>query len=208
MICVLLWDEDSFVLDAMQTALAGQPDINVIDVARTVEQAMQSLAFCQTDVLVMNAWLSDANVFDVIPSLQAIVNPPRILIVSVLDHVEEARSIRDLGVHGYFLRCEPISLFVDAVRQVAQGCRWISPEMAQRLNMQPSKSPSLDQLSTREIDVLRLMAYGHSNSEIAVRLSICAGTVKNHIANIYRKLDVRNERAAISFAWHNGLGDQ
>lgn len=106
---------------------------------------------------------------------------------------------------GYLLRCEDISLLPDAIRQVAKGCQLISPTMACHLNKQSSKSAGSAELTQREFEVLRLMAQGFNNAEIAGQLNISKGTVKNHIANIYDKLGIANERAAVAFAWRAGL---
>jgi DNA-binding NarL/FixJ family response regulator len=116
------------------------------------------------------------------------------------------------GATGYLLKEEDPSTIVEGVRAVAQGKTWLSSTVAESLVGQAAEEekPTLEEmLSERELEVLRLLAQGYTNTQIAEKLAISESTVKNHVTNLYDRLGVHSRAEAVAWAWQHGLiGDK
>lgn len=126
---------------------------------------------------------------------------PRVLIVTQHDHECEIRQALEQGVHGYVLLACPLHEVVAAVEAVRRGVRHLGPVAAQRLAESLTREP----LTTREMDVLRLLATGIGNKTIGCKLNIAVGTVKSHVKSILAKLDAGSRTEAMAVAQQRGL---
>lgn len=125
----------------------------------------------------------------------------RLLVLTAQDREQSVRRAIEGGVHGYLLSGAKMEDFVMAVRTVARGQRFLSPEVAQRM----ADSMTREALTRRESEVLELLAEGYCNKEVARRLDIALGTVKAHVKAIMAKLDVSSRTQAVSIAAQRGL---
>jgi len=130
--------------------------------------------------------------------------PPRALVVTAHDREQEIRTALEAGVHGYLLLGCPLNELVVGARALGRGMRYVSSAAAQRM----ADSLTREALTTREADVLQLLARGHSNKSIARDLEIAVGTVKSHLRAIMNKLDTSSRTEAVSVAMQRGLVDE
>jgi DNA-binding NarL/FixJ family response regulator len=135
---------------------------------------------------------------EVAERLQAESSPVRLLALSSYDDQEYVRGLLEGGASGYLTKENAPELIVEAVRAVARGeVRWF---------VQPAPAPDqAPDLTSREADVLRLIARGFSNEQVAEELHLAESTVRKHATNVYRKLDVDSAREAIAWAWQQGI---
>jgi DNA-binding NarL/FixJ family response regulator len=131
-------------------------------------------------------------------------NPPHILVLTTYDTDADIVQAIQAGATGYLLKDTPREDFFAAVRRVAQGESVLTPVVASRL-MARMRAPAEEQLSGRELEVLTLVAQGHSNQEIARQLHISTATVKTHLIHIYGKLGVSDRTAAVTTALEKGI---
>jgi DNA-binding NarL/FixJ family response regulator len=130
--------------------------------------------------------------------------PPQILILSAYCEPEYVYNLFAAGAKGYLLKDEPPHKIVSGIRQIFRGEPALSLPVQKVLLTRQSKIDH--ELSSRELEVLRMMAKGHTNEEIAESLIIAIGTVKNHVTNIYRKLpNVRTRSEAVAWAWEHRI---
>ena len=211
-ICVLLADDHHVVRSGIRRELERHEDIKVVGEARNGAEAIELACQYRPDVLLLDISMPDMNGIDVAkrlyemppPCESAIAWPPSILVLSAYADKEYIYSMFAVGAKGYLLKDELPRRIVDGVREVARGLPALSLIVQQALlTRRPKKQTNL---SSRELEVLQLMAKGHTNEEIADDLVIAIGTVKNHVTNIYRKLpNIRTRAEAVAWAWENGL---
>lgn len=212
---VLLADDHPVVRAGIRNELARQADIEVIAEAVNGDEALRLAESLRPDVLVLDLAMSGLKPAQVIRQLRAQPAPPRILVLTAHGDRELVQGMLQAGATGYLLKDEDPAAIVDGVRAVAQGRPWLSPAVAQSLSGQPASGEKALMaeaqglpLSMRELEVLRLLARGYSNEQIANALMISEGTVKNHVTNIYDKLKVHTRAEAVAWAWEQGLVDK
>lgn len=128
----------------------------------------------------------------------------RVLVLTTYDSDADILRAIEAGATGYLLKDAPRDELFRAIESTAAGASWLTPQVATRV-MTRFRGPSQEPLSGRELDVLRLVAKGSSNREIAAALCISEATVKTHLIHIYRKLDVESRTAALAAAIERGL---
>lgn len=197
---VLLADDHELVLQGLRALIDQQPDIQVVDVAHNGDELLEKLMQHQVDVVVTDLQMpyDGLSVLRVIRQRQI---PVRVLVLTAFGDGESIQSALELNAEGFALKTEPPIQTVEAIRQVAKG-RLVFPRAAQRLLMvqrPPVPEPSA-LLSPREIEVLKLVATGLTNPEIAHQLNVSENTVRFHMRNIFEKLGVTNRTEAA--AWY------
>lgn len=207
MIQVLLADDHHVVRSGIRNELEKHQDIVVLGEARNGTEALSEAKRLQPDVLVLDISMPDITGIEVAKKLLASSGTESnigILTLSAYCDREYVSSLFAVGVKGYLLKDEPPRRIVEGIRQVASGEPALSVEV-QKVLLSRRFEVKHD-LSERELEVLRLIAFGHTNEEIAESLVIAIGTVKNHVTNIYSKLiDVRTRSEAVAWAWQNGI---
>ncbi len=197
---VLLADDHELVLQGLRALIDQQPDIQVVDVAHSGDELLEKLQRHVVDVVVTDLQMP----YDGLSVLKAIRErqiPVRVLVLTAFGDGESIQSALELNAEGFALKTEPPMQTVEAIRQVAKG-RLVFPRAAQRLLMvqrPPAPEPS-SLLSPRELEVLKLVATGLTNPEIAHQLSVSENTVRFHMRNIFEKLGVNNRTEAA--AWY------
>lgn len=211
---ILLVDDQTMFREGLKTLLSVQTDFDVVGEAVDGEQALQKTATLKPDVILMDLRMP---VLDGVATTQQIHrNYPnsRVIILTTFDEDEFIFEGLRAGALGYLLKDAASDQLFEAIRLAARGESFLQPSVATKLLSQfarladqiPRHTSSLaEPLSERELEVLRLVALGNSNREIAAKLYIAEGTVKNHITNILNKLEVSDRTQAAMRARELGL---
>ncbi len=211
MIKVMLVDDQNLVRKGVRSLLELSEEIEVIAEAVDGSEAIRTIPEYQPDVVLLDMRMPGLSGLDVLKELsKADKLPPTIILTTFDDHELVLAGIK-AGAKGYLLKDVSLAELVNAVKTVAEGGTVVKPAVTQRLlkgleNLQTDFS-SLDQpdpLTERETEVLRLMAGGYSNKEIANSLGVAEGTVKNHVSNILSKMGVRDRTRAVLKAFELG----
>jgi len=216
MITVAVVDDHPIVRAGMRSVLEEADDIKVVAEGGSAREALQLVEEYFPDVLVLDINLPDKSGIDVTSQLNAQNTSTAILILTAHDDSELIFELLEKGALGYVLKDEALETLANAVRAAANGKSWLSPTIASQVvqrAVQQSASPDNDILSTpmsenltpRELEVLRLLANGLDNTAIAERLIVTKRTVQNHISTIYGKLGVSSRAEAMLFAIRHGL---
>lgn len=209
---VILADDHHVVRSGIRSELERHSDIEVIGEASDGYEAISLSQNLRPNVLVLDINMPGLQGTEVTERLSAFPDvakdgsnlpwPPYVLILSAYCEPEYVYSLFAAGAKGYLLKDESPERIVAGIRQVIRGEPALSLPV-QRVLLTRKSKPDHD-LSTRELEVLRLMAKGNTNEEIADTLIIAVGTVKNHVMNIYKKLpNVRTRSEAVAWAWEN-----
>ncbi|MCW3839523.1 response regulator transcription factor [Micromonospora yasonensis] len=196
---LILVDDHPVVRAGLRALLGGRPDLAVVGEVATADDAVRQAAALRPDVVLMDLQLGDGvDGVAATEQLLALPEPPRVLVLTTYDTEEDIMRAIEAGAIGYLLKdCPPDELF-RAVRAAAAGQTVLSPPVAARL-MDRMRGPR-PTLSTREVEILTLLARGHGNKEISRRLFISEATVKTHLVHIYAKLGVDSRTAAVHAA--------
>ncbi|MBX3725286.1 MAG: response regulator transcription factor [Xanthomonadales bacterium] len=212
MISVMLVDDQTLVRQGVRSLLALSDDIDVVAEAADGDQAIEMVPKVRPDVVLLDMRMPGKSGLDVLRALSASGELPPTIILTTFDDDELVLAGLKAGARGYLLKDVSLEQLVEAVQTVAGGGSLVRPAVTERLltgldRMQNSFA-SLDQpdpLTDRETEILRLMAGGYSNKEIANSLNVAEGTVKNHVSNILSKLGVRDRTRAVLKAFELGL---
>lgn len=209
---VALCDDHAVVRSGLAHLLADQADLEVVGEAGSAEEAVRVAAAQQPDVFVMDLGLPDANGIDATRRVKEASPGTQVLVLTVHDDVAYLRKAFDAGASGYLVKEAADVELVEAVREVATGGRYIHPTLGAAL-LAPA-APERDrprgpggELSEREVEVLRLIALGHTQADISDQLYISVRTVESHRAHIHQKLGLRTRADLVRFAREAGLLD-
>ena len=210
MIRVFLVDDHTVVRQGLRLILEDAPDMVVVGEAGTAAEALSRLPAARPDVVLLDIHLPDQSGVEVAQALQARLPETRIIILTVSERQEDVRAALQAGAQGYLLKSASAEDVVRAVRQVVAGGAVLPPEVAARLLEEMRRPPTsaadpVASLTPRERDVLRLMALGFSNKEIARQLGVSENTVKTHVRHILAKLNARSRVEAAMHALRAGL---
>ncbi|MFD9892718.1 response regulator [Amycolatopsis sp. NPDC059027] len=201
---LLLADDHPVVRAGLRAVLDTEPGFAVVAEAGTAERAVELAATLAVDVVLMDLRFgAEMRGADATAAITARPDPPRVLVLTTYDTDADILAAIEAGATGYLLKDAPPEELAAAVRAAAAGRTALAPEVAHRL-MDRMRAPGTA-LSRREIEVLRLVADGLSNAEIAAELFLTQATVKSHLVHIYAKLDVDSRTAAVATAHQRGL---
>lgn len=206
MIRLVIADDHPIVRAGLVALFATEDDLEVIAEASTPEEAVSAARRENPDVVLMDlqfgpgARLTGADATRQIRALEA---SPYVLVLTSYDSDGDILGAVEAGASGYLLKDAPPHELVAAVRAAAAGESALAPVIASRL-LDRVRSPQVS-LSSREIEVLELVAAGKTNAEVARELFVSETTVKSHLAHIYSKLDVTSRTAAVSAARARGI---
>jgi DNA-binding NarL/FixJ family response regulator len=175
-------------------------------------QALDAIETHRPDVVVMDIRMRVMNGIEATRRIRDADGPP-VLILTTFDDDETLWGAIDAGAAGFVLKDAAANDLIRAVRTVASGAAWLDPQVTPRVLAiyrttvlpQARRQERAAELTDREHDVLRLIAEGATNAEIAERLHVSGGTVKSHVGSIFTKLGVRDRAAAIVFAYQHGI---
>jgi DNA-binding NarL/FixJ family response regulator len=208
MIRVIVADDQAIVRDGFAALLATQADIEVVGTASQGEEAVRVCGEQQPDVVLMDVRMP---VMDGIEATRQLTGAARVIILTTFDLDDYVYDALAAGASGFLLKDAGAERLFDAVRVVAAGDALLAPTVTRRLisefaRLRPRPAPAaLEELTPREVDVLRLVAEGLSNREIADRLVVSDETVKTHVSRVLAKLNLRDRTQAVVAAYESGL---
>ena len=213
MIRVLIADDQELVRAGFRMILEVQDDIEVVGEASDGGEAVQAAADLDPDIVLMDVRMPGTDGIDAARRLVASGGRARVLMLTTFDADDYVYDAMKAGASGFLLKNAPPAQLVAAVRATARGDAQIAPEIVRRmldeLVRRPppgtSTPPSLDHLTERELDVLKLVARGLSNADVAGALFLSEATVRTHVSRILAKLDVRDRTQAVVAAYESGL---
>jgi two-component system NarL family response regulator len=213
---VLIADDQALFRRGLYVVLGTEDGIEVVGEAENGEEAVAKSEELAPDVVLMDVRMPKVNGIDAARTIRGIAPTTKILMLTVSDEEDDLYEAIKAGANGYLLKEISVEEVAEAIRAVVQGQSLISPSMASKLlnefNTLVKKAEEKQQfpapaLTSRELEVLRLVAKGMSNREIADQLYISENTVKNHVRNILEKLHLHSRMQAVMYAVREQLID-
>ncbi len=214
MIRVMLVDDQAMVRAGFRMIVESEPDITVVGEAADGRAAVELAGRCDPHVVLMDVRMPHMDGIEATALITAATAPPRVLILTTFDLDDYVYAALRAGASGFMLKDAPAEQLIEAVRVVARGDALLAPsvtrllieEVARRPAVDPSATlAGFDDLTERELDVMRLVAKGMSNAEIAEALYLGEATVKTHVGRILAKLDLRDRVQVVVVAYESGL---
>lgn len=212
-ITVLIVDDHQLVREGVRTFLQRQSDITVVGDAASGQEGLKLAAELVPDVVLMDLVMPEMDGVETTRRLKQISPSSQVIVLTSFDDDQHILPAIRAGALSYLLKDVSTAMLADAVRKAARGEVVMTPQVAKRVMQelrQGGRTPTpLDSdLSEREVEVLRLIAEGRSNTEISERLVISEHTVKRHVSNILSKLHLADRTQAAVYAWREGMVDK
>ncbi|MGH2366371.1 MAG: response regulator [Chloroflexota bacterium] len=208
-ISIMVVDDHPVVREGLVAMLSREADFTVVGEAKDGQDALDQVAELQPNVVLMDLKMPRLDGVEAIRRLRQGYPDVGVLVLTTFDSDEFIFQGIEAGARGYLLKDAPREDLFRAVRAVAQGESLLQPAVAARLvdrfQELSRRGPADDALSDRELDVLRLMATGSPNKDIAAKLVISQSTVKTHVTNIFQKLGASDRTQAVTLALQRGL---
>ncbi len=208
---VLVVDDQRLIRDGIASLLGLQPGITVVGTAANGREAVEQAVTLQPDVVLMDVRMPEVDGLTALTTIRRRAPGCRVVMLTTFDDEEYVVPALRAGATGYLLKDLPAPELAGAVRMAHAGVAQLDPAAAARVTAALTRSgtdrePTGGQpLTARELDVLRLIARGATNREIATRLSLSEGTVKNHISRMLTRLGLRDRTQAALYAREHGL---
>lgn len=214
MIRIALVDDQAMVRAGFRMILETEPDFTVVGEAADGAEAIDMVARSQPDVVLMDVRMPRMDGIEATTHIVSAGGGARVLMLTTFDLEDHVYAALRAGASGFLLKDAPAQQLIDAVRVVAAGDALLAPSVTRMLISEISRRPSVDtasaapgigELTERELEVLRHMARGLSNAEIAQQLYLGEATVKTHVGRVLTKLDLRDRVQAVVMAYESGL---
>ena len=213
MIRVLLVDDQPLVLAGLTRILSPEPDIEIVGECSDGSEVPAAVTDLAPDVVLMDVRMKQVDGAEATRLLAQDPAAPPVLILTTFDDDEVIGAALSAGAAGFIVKDAPGEDLIRATREVAAGNGWLDPAVTARVvsryrtDLLPRavEGARLGELTQRERDVLRLVARGASNQEVAAELHVSEATVKSHLGHVFTKLNLRDRAAAIVFAYEHGL---
>jgi two-component system, NarL family, response regulator NreC len=205
---VLVVDDHAVVRTGLRRILDAEQDIDTVAEAPTVDRAVFEALEHKPDVVLMDVMMPGKSGIEGVPAVLQAAPDAKVLVLSMQDDPRYVREAFEAGASGYVLKEAADTEVVGAVRTVAAGERYVHPALGARLvaaEVEERKRAAADPLSDREREVLRLLALGHTNQEIAKQLYISVRTAETHRAHIMQKLGLSSRAELVRHALDQGL---
>jgi two-component system response regulator NreC len=207
-ITIVLADDHRVVRSGLRVLLESDDRFTVLDEAGDVEGTIAKVLECRPQVLVLDLNMGGASSLDVIPQLRADMPETQIVVLTMQENPAFAQAALRAGAVGYVLKDAADAELMNAVVSAAEGRTYLNPELGAKLAAQPAESDGRPgSLSPREVEVLRLIALGHTNTEIAASLFLSVRTVESHRAHIQQKLGLTTRAELVTYVRDHGLLD-
>ncbi len=214
---VLIVDDQQLLRAGFRVILDSEPGIEVVGEAADGRAALTQVSATGPDVVLMDIRMPELDGLSATEQLMGMPDPPRVVVLTTFDQNEYVVRALRAGAYGFLLKDAPASRLIAAIRAAAGGDALIEPSITRRLVEQfmvPAQTDSIGSpgppevmrgLTERELEVLRLLARGLSNAEIAAEIVVAETTVKTHVARILTKLGVRDRVQAVVLAYESGF---
>jgi two-component system response regulator NreC len=202
---VVIADDHGVVRGGLRLLLHQQEDFHVIGEAEDIPGTLRLVDARRPDVLVLDLNMPGPASIDAIPEIRTRWPGTRIVVLTMQDDPSYARAALQAGADGYVLKESAESELVHAVREVARGGTYLNPALGARMARTPTEPERPDDLTEREVEVLRLIALGHTNGEIGSQLYLSVRTVETHRAHIQQKIGVATRAELVRYALDRGL---
>jgi DNA-binding NarL/FixJ family response regulator len=213
MIKVIICDDQAIIRDGLEMLLKLEKDIEVVGQAQDGDEAVEMVKKALPDLVLMDLKMPGMNGIEATRQIRANYPQVKVLVLTTYDDDEWVFDAIRAGASGYLLKDTPREEVIKAIKGTALGKSFVDPTVAGKLlhhvagkQAQPTTLLT-DKLTGREADVLRLVARGFTNADIADRLHLSEGTVRNHVSAIFAKLEVADRTQAAVIAIQHGLGD-
>lgn len=207
---VVIADDHKLVRNALRSEIARETDMQTVGECTTGDEVLPLITAAQANVVLLDLSMPGLSAINIMRQLAATRPDVRVLVTTASGDAETIRAFLRNGALGYFVKSDDPADIAVAIRSIMAGKPWVSAVAATAL-AEAAASPldrASEPFSHREAQVLRLLAAGSTNAEIAEALSIAEGTVKNHISNLYQRLDLHSRAEAAAWAWKNGYVDK
>ena len=201
---VVIADDHSVVRRGLRQVLDSDGGFDVLAEASDLDSARRYVRGHHPDVLVLDLNMPGGSTLQEIPGIRAEFPETQIVVLTMQDEPAYARHALGAGALGYVLKEAAEAELVEAIRRAAAGDSYLNPRLGARMAAAPPPGPP-DGLSEREVDVLRLIALGHTNAEIAEQLYLSVRTVETHRAHIQQKLRLGSRSELVRYALDHGL---
>lgn len=208
-ICILIADDHSVVREGLLALIRTEPGMVVVGEAGNGDKAVDLTRALMPDILLLDMVMPGLSGLEVLESIKGEDSKVRVLILTSFSDDDLVFPAIKAGADGYLLKNASPKVLLQAIRDVHAGLPSISPSIAARLMRELQRPPELplteEPLTAREVDILRLIAQGLSNDEIAEKLFISEGTVRSHVSRILGKLHLANRTQAALYALRGGI---
>lgn len=211
---VIICDDQAIIRDGLEMLLKLEKDIDVLGQAQDGAEAVDMVKNAPPDLVLMDLKMPGMNGIEATRQIRANNPQVKVLVLTTYDDDEWVFDAIRAGASGYLLKDTPREEVIKAVKGTAVGKTFVDPAVAGKLLQQVAGSQAqpatllTDKLTEREADVLRLVARGFNNADIAERLHLSEGTVRNHVSAIFAKLEVSDRTQAAVIAIQHGLGNR
>ena len=206
---VMITDDHSMIREGLKQLLELEGNFKVINEAADGVECMNKLEAALPDVLLLDINMPNMNGLEVLQKIKEKKIKVKVLVLTIHSEVEYLLKAVDIGVNGYLLKDSESAELKKAITAVVNGENYIQPSLIPVLNAKmidrDTDAVKIESLTKRELEVLKNLSYGMYNKEIAEKLSISERTVKNHISNIFKKIEVTDRTQAAVFAIRNNL---
>jgi NarL family two-component system response regulator LiaR len=206
---VMIVDDHPIVCEGLRTMLEPKPDIELVGEARNGYEAIEKAKQLFPDVILMDLMMPKMDGGSAIKQIEGLNLKSKILVLTSLNDEEKIIEAISAGAKGYILKDSDPSELVKAIRKVHLGELWLNPEISSKVLLRvlnkDDYSDEINELTKRELDVLKLVAKGLSNLEIAEQLCVSEGTVRFHVTNMLTKLELSNRTQLALYALRKGL---
>jgi DNA-binding NarL/FixJ family response regulator len=208
---VIICDDQAIVRDGLELLLKLEKDIDVVGLAQDGAEAVDLVAKTSPDLVLMDLKMPGMNGVEATRKICTLYPNTKVLVLTTFDNDEWVFDAIRAGASGYLMKDTPRGKVIEAVRGTLMGKSYVDPLVAGKLldrvasKQEQPATVITARLTNREVEVLRLLAQGLSNAEIAEKLHLSEGTVRNHVSSIFSKLDVSDRTQAAILAIRHGL---
>ena len=208
---ILITDDHAVVREGLSSFISLELDMEIVAEASDGIEAVEKALLLEPDIILMDIVMPQQTGIEALQQLKEAGNPAKVIVLTSFAEYEQIYLAIKAGAMGYLLKDSTPEQLVQAIRDVYQGQTSLSPVIARMLIDEIKKESELplseDPLTDREVQVLKLVAQGHTNRDIAERLVVSEGTVGTHISNILEKLHLANRTQAALYALRRGMVD-